>query len=107
MCYWSENKKEVLEEARATLEYFFDISLSLSDRMFLKKYVTEFIDELDRSNFENRMSINPIYEAVGKFLMIHYNFRDINKIARGCNGYISNTVNRKLREKGYFIESFE
>lgn len=99
MSYWSENKKEALEEARATLEYFFDIPLSFSDRMFLKQYIIEFIDELDRSNFENRMSFNPIYEAVGKFLMIHYNFRDINKIAGGCNGYISNTVNRELQEK--------
>ncbi len=91
MSYWSENKKEAIEEARETLEYFFDIPLFLSDRMFLKEYIIEFIDELDRSNFENRMQINPVYEAVGKFLMIHYNFRDISKIARGCNGYISLT----------------
>ena len=74
--------------------------------MFLRRYVIEFIDELESNTFEQRMLLNPIYEAVGKFLMIHYNFRDIHKIARGCNGYISNAVNRVLHEERRSLENF-
>lgn len=105
MSYWLEYKQECIEEARSTLECFFDISLSLSDRMFLRRYVIEFIDESERNITEYRLLFNPIYEAVGKFLMIHYNFRDINKIARGCNGYKSNVVNRILHEEKNSLEN--
>jgi len=102
MSYWSDNMKESIKEAQATLEYFFEVPLSLSDRMFLRKYVIESIDAFDEGNAETRMIVDPIYEAVGKFLMIHYDFRDIDKIAEICNGYTSDAVSRELREQRLF-----
>ncbi len=96
--YWQEHKREAIKEARMMLEFFFEIPVTMSDRMFLKKYVLEAIDQISINKSDILYSADPVFEGVGKFLMIHYNFRDLKKIQRICMGYTDDLVSRLLVE---------
>lgn len=78
--------------------------LSLSDRMFLRTYVFECIDAIEQMP-DKLESPDPIMEGVGKFLMIHYNYKDLEKIQRICYGYTNDCVNRLLKEQRDDFES--
>ncbi len=97
--YWQEHKREAIKEARMMLELFFEIPPTMSDRMFLKKYVLEAIDQIPKKIEYIIDSNDPVFEGVGKFLMIHYNFRDVKKIQRICMGYTDKSVSRLLIEQ--------
>ncbi|KKP30787.1 MAG: hypothetical protein UR15_C0001G0032 [Parcubacteria group bacterium GW2011_GWA2_31_28] len=109
--YWNNRRREAVEKARRTLERSFDIRPTLSERMFLKNYVLEqieIVNELKRT-MPNGLPFpypQPIDEAVGKFLMIHYNFRDVIKIQRICMGYTSVAVSRQLIEKSRLNDQY-
>ncbi len=80
MGYYAEHKRETVQEAKRTLEDQFGISVSLADRMFLRRYVIEVIDATEEMTKEQLVeSPDPILEGVGKFLMTH---RDYLKLAK-------------------------
>jgi len=100
--YWNNHRREAVERAKATLEFFFDIHPTMSERMFLKRYVLEVIDDIELISTREQSRSDypdPILAGVGKFLMIHYDFRDIHKISSICYGETDNSVLRLLAEK--------
>ncbi|HLC53607.1 MAG TPA: hypothetical protein VJK03_03610 [Candidatus Nanoarchaeia archaeon] len=100
--YWRQRRVDSLREACNILEEDFDIITSLSDKMFLLKYLYEFLEEHRKLPWVERQTIDPTIEAVGKYLMIHYDFRDFSKIHTMMYNRRDVSVNKQLREQRLF-----
>ena len=76
-------------------EILFDVPLSTSDKMYLKNYITQFADERGK-----KITFSAAADGMLKFLMIHYDFKDIRKFKNVMyNGKPDATLNRTLRER--------
>ncbi len=74
--------------------------------MFLRRYVIEVITAIEGMAKEQLVeSPDPILEGVGKFLIIHYNYRDMERIQRISMGYTDEKVNRLLKDCRDTIQS--
>ena len=102
--YWREIRLELFKEARKALEDNFDIVPYMSDKMFLLRYITEYLKEYKKMTWIKRQTISPEIEALGKYLMIYYDFRDVNLIHQLLYNKRDASVNNLLIEHRQQIE---
>ena len=69
-----------IQHVREIIEGYFDIHLSLSDRMYLRKYVLETLQARKFLSSEDRQCVDPLSEATGKYIMVRYGIYDVKEL---------------------------
>lgn len=93
------------EYARKTLEYFFDLPLSLGDRMLLRQSVQEATqDKAAIKDLFSPSNFQVAEEAVMRYLGKFYELPMSNNLMFAARGYFSEPLNRLLRERRLFWE---
>ena len=103
--FWRRIKLTSFRNACELLKTRFDIVPSLSDKGFILRYITEYYNEQREIRFSERYEADPMLEAIAKYLMIHYNFRDVGLIRKILYNKDDISINKKLREYRLQFES--
>lgn len=106
--YWKRRALRTLNDTCLVLEKYFHVYVTMSDRMFINSYVREFMAGWKELPFKQRLgaSVDIPAEIAGKFLMIHYNFRDVDAMRNAIFRRGPNMgINKGLREYRHSIEN--